>query len=521
MATYTYSSDDFILKRKYNISNETFTMKKVKGIDKLEGKKSYLFLNTDLPSLLSIHKESPTISNFNVKECTQMLNLADSSSYLFLFKENIIIGSLSNSQSQNIITKHLGKQIYGLKSFNFYNQNYLALSLEDKKDENSILINSQFNFVILDRHNNEVCRYQFERENEVCFSFVEVQMNFEYGINSNIYNNKKIFALGSGIMESTTIEPEYGFIHLIQLDENFKFTKLLELETKGGVYKMATQGNLLYVAICSTLFVYSIEINSKSKQFEIKLLRKNNDFTIINDLYCSNIFKDKNENILLVSDVYKSITVFKFDVEKEKLIEQCRDFNPIWCYSMAQTDNNMYLVSDVDGNVFTLRRELQPRSDEEKYKLERIAQFNFGERINRMINVSKTVDQKDWENIFSQGGSETSGSNRTNGLKVLNLGFGNNEDKKKENCNANNNNQINLTYFGTLEGSFGIIASLPKETYEFLMALQKEILKTVSSTGSFEYEKWRAFKVSIILYSYIYKLNRNSYRCRFLNLKKY
>jgi hypothetical protein len=455
-------------------------MKKVKGIDKSEGKKSYLFLNTDLPSLLSIHKESPNISNFNVKECSQMLNLPESSSYLFLFKENIILGSLSNSQSQNIITKHIGKQIYGLKSFNFYNQNYLALTLEEKKEENSILSNSQFNFVILDKHNNEVCRYQLDKENEVCMSFVELETNMELNDSSSV---RKIFALGTGIMESTTIEPEYGFIHLIQLDENFKFTKLLELETKGGVYKMATQGNLLYIAICSTLFVYSIEINPKSKQFEIKLLRKNNDFAIINDLYCNN----NSDNILLVSDVYKSITLFKFDLEKEKLIEQCRDFNPIWCYSMTQTETNMYLVSDIDGNVFTLRRELQPKSDEEKYKLERVAQFNFSERINKMINVSKTVNQKDWENIFAQGNNE-----RSSGLKILNQSWGRSEDEEKK---VNSNNQINLTYFGTLEGSFGIIASLPKDTYEFLMALQKEILKTVSSTGNFEYEKWRAFKV--------------------------
>jgi hypothetical protein len=254
------------------------------------------------------------------------------------------------------------------------------------------------------------------------------------------------------------------------VDENLKISKLLEFETKGGVYKMATQGNLLYIAICSTLYVYSVEINLKSKQYELRLLRKNMDFAIINDLYC-------HENFLLVSDVYKSITLFKFDEEKEKLTELCRDFNPIWCYALTQVESNLYTVSDIDGNLFSLRREMQPKSDEENYKLERVAQFNFGERINKMMTVSKSINAKDWENIFAP---------QDKALKVLSS-WGESQEEKK--------NQINVTYFGTLEGTFGLIATLPKDTFEFLQTLQKEILKTLSSTGNFDYEKWRAFKV--------------------------
>ena len=66
--------------------------------------------------------------------------------------------------------------------------------------------------------------------------------------------------------------------------------------------------NLLYVAIASTLHIYKIVNN------ELKHIRKHSDFTIINDLLC-------HDKFILVSDIYKSITVFTYDEEKDKLIE--------------------------------------------------------------------------------------------------------------------------------------------------------------------------------------------------------
>jgi hypothetical protein len=444
MPTYTYTKDDFILKRKYNISNETFTLKKIKCENK-----SYLFIDTDLPSILYIKKECPNICNFNIKECIDMIDLTlpnQENLYAFIFKDSIHIGLLSNTQSQNIITKHIGHQIYNLHKINHQN-NLIAYTQEETNG---------FSFVVIDKHLNEVTRYPFEKENEVCMTFVELSE-----FSDNYDSSKKVFAMGTGIMESKACEPEYGYIYLLEMDKNLKFTKLCEIETKGGVYKLATSNNLLYVAISSTLYVYSIK---SSKQFELKLLRKSNDFTLINDLYCY-------DNFVVVSDVYRSITIFKFDIEKEKLIETCRDFNPIWCYSLNKVDNNIFTISDIDGNIFSLRKETQPRCDEEKFKLERVSQFNFGERINKMVTVTRSIPTRDWDNIFTTG---TEGK-----------------------CNKDDSvSNIKLTYFASLDGSFGLLANIPKETYEFLLHIQNEILKHIASTGNFDYEKWRAYKVT-------------------------
>lgn len=489
---YTYTSDDFILKRKYNVSNDIFELNKIK-----RNKKNFIFINTDLPALLYINKEFPVFSNFNIKECLSIEQIISSTSdlplYFFIFKDKVEIGSLSNSQSQNISAKYLNKQIYNLKNItcntnqsNLSNyQNIIAMILEDRNEDKKT---SSFSFTLLDNQLSEISRYTLDQDKEVCTNFVEISLPIEI-----MRNNRKLFALGTGIIENDFSEPQRGFIYLIEMNENFKLKKVGEIETNGGVYKMDSKLNLIFVGISSTLYIYSVnplQQNYKNVlDYDIKLIKKHSDFTIINDILC-------HDNYVLVSDIYKSITVFKYDELKETLTECCRDYNPIWCYSMAQVTNNIYLVSDIDGNIFSLRRETYPKSDEEKYKLERINQFNFGERINKLINIKKKIGVKDWEAIHSlTERHETKIFNKLKGEMSLN------EKSNQSNQKNNGSNELSMTYFGTLDGTLGIIISIPKETYEYLIALQKEIIKVISSTGNLDYEKYRAFKVIILMMS--------------------
>ena len=109
MNNYKYSSEDFILKRNCLITNECFELKKIKS-----SSSNFLFVNTELPCVIYINKETPIVSNFNFKDCRNIYNLAAMDTFAFIFKENLIFGSLNSSQSQSIITKNFKKQIYCL-----------------------------------------------------------------------------------------------------------------------------------------------------------------------------------------------------------------------------------------------------------------------------------------------------------------------------------------------------------------------------------------------------------------------
>jgi hypothetical protein len=98
-----------------------------------------------------------------------------------------------------------------------------------------------------------------------------------------------------------------------------------------------------------------------------------------------------------------------------------------------------------------------------------------------MVNHKKKINQKDWDIIHG------------NNEKGVGMAF---NFRDAVGILIENEPFLNITYFGTLEGSLGVVISLPKDTYEFLNSLQTEILKVISSTGGFDYEKWRAFKVN-------------------------
>ena len=108
---------------------------------------------------------------------------------------------------------------------------------------------------------------------------------------------------------------------------------------------------------------YSIynEIKISDDQYNLKLIKKSNEFNFIYDFIC-------HDDYILLSDMYKSISLFKYEDSKEKFFEVSRDFNPLWVNSLCKSDENTYSVSDVNGNIYILKSENFPKNDEDKYK---------------------------------------------------------------------------------------------------------------------------------------------------------
>lgn len=128
MGSYKYSAEDFILKRNTLITSECFELKKIKNQSS-----NFLFINTELPCVIYINKENPIVSNFNFKECRNIYNLSAMDNFAFIFKNNLIFGSLNNSQSQSIVTKNFGKQIHCLTYLEKINS--IAFIAEDLEDD--------------------------------------------------------------------------------------------------------------------------------------------------------------------------------------------------------------------------------------------------------------------------------------------------------------------------------------------------------------------------------------------------
>ena len=485
---YIFSEEDFIFKRKYNLNFEDFSIKTIKQ----KNKKS-LFINTQTPSFINFNKETPNILYFNIKNCKNLIEIEENM-FLFIFNDKILIGSLSNIQSQNIITKFYGKQLNVIKLISFGISNNIDETNKNKHyiltiEENKIGNNLKNSVILNDLNLKEISRYDFEYENEQSYSFTEITLN-----QGNSIDNKLI-VIGTSIIDNKSKEASLGHLYLIEINKknNYSMKKLTEIETRGGVHKVISIDNTIYLSIGNILYIYILK-QLFDNSYEFQLTKKCTDFTLINDIYIwnenmnelienklndnkdnkneeenNNIINNiKNTHYIVISDISRSIGIYSYDILGNKLSEICRDYSNTWTYSFSQLNNNLLYISDIEGNIISLKKNNKPLKENDEIKLEKIAYYNYGERINSMI-ITK-IKNKD---LFSLSPN----------YKV---------------DNKENNDEIPILFFGTLEGSIGQIIQIKKEVFEFLKALKDLLIKNEPNIGNFNYNKCNNYNNGII-----------------------
>jgi len=142
-----------------SVSKEIFELKKVK-INNI----SNIFINSELPQLLSIKHEAPILTTFNIKDCDNISNIKSSNNtnkelYSFIFEDRVIIGSISKQQTQTISSKIFEKQIYQM--IHIQENSLIALICED---------DSLFSLRLIDKNLNEIANIDLEHK-ESCITF--------------------------------------------------------------------------------------------------------------------------------------------------------------------------------------------------------------------------------------------------------------------------------------------------------------------------------------------------------------
>ena len=323
----------------------------------------------------------------------------------------------------------------------------------------------------------EISRYEFPLENEQSNTITEIR----FKRHSNAIGDK-LFIIGTSIIENISKESTKGHLYLIDIKQsnNYKFSKLCEIETNGGVHKVISCEKFIYAAIGNILYIYKLK-QLFDNSYEIRQLRKYSEFTLINDIKLLNesnfgdgcdqsnnnsINITNLEHYLIISDIGRSIGIYCFSLEDYKFSELYRDHSHTWVYSNIQISDDTFYISDIEGNVVALKKNSLTKGENEPLKLERIAYYNIGERINSMI-VTK-IKNKD---LFSL-------SNEFN--------------------NYDSDDKINIIFFVTLEGSLGQIIQINKEIYLFLEALQNFLIKRNENIGGFNYDNWKKYRCGII-----------------------
>lgn len=94
---------------------------------------------------------------------------------------------------------------------------------------------------------------------------------------------------------------------------------------------------------------------------------------------------------IVVADLMKSISIVESgqdDQFRDEAKEVARHFATVWTTAVADIGSNQWLVSDAEGNLIVLRRNIDGITDEDRRRLEVTSELLLGEMVNRIRPVN-------------------------------------------------------------------------------------------------------------------------------------
>lgn len=166
------------------------------------------------------------------------------------------------------------------------------------------------------------------------------------------------------------------------------------------------------------------------------------------------------KSLILIADVYKSITVLRFQHESRTLSMVSRDYNPLMVYQieyLVDNANLAFLASDSEANLSIFMYQPESRESHGGQKLVRRADYHLGQKVNCMFRVACNFKQQFDRKVVAY-------------------------DNK------------HMTYFATLDGGFGFVLPLPEKAYRRLFMLQNVLLTHSAHLGGLNPKAFRTIK---------------------------
>lgn len=166
------------------------------------------------------------------------------------------------------------------------------------------------------------------------------------------------------------------------------------------------------------------------------------------------------KSLILIADVYKSVSVLRYQEEFRTLSIVSRDYNPLMVYQIEYLIDNAnvaFLASDSESNLSIFMYQPESRESHGGQKLLRRADYHLGQKVNAMFRVACNFKQQFDKKILAY-------------------------DNK------------HLTFFSTLDGGFGFILPLPEKTYRRLFMLQNVLLTHSAHLAGLNPKSYRTIK---------------------------
>ena len=171
---------------------------------------------------------------------------------------------------------------------------------------------------------------------------------------------------------------------------------------------------------------------------------------------------ETKDNLIVVGDLMKSITLLEYQRESGLggIVEIAHDFSSNWMTAVDILDDNTYLGAESSYNLFTVQRNADGDTEDKRGTLDLCGAFHLGDSVNRFRRGSLVMRMP---------------------------------DQSDDTTSSSSSSEISTWLFGTISGSLGVVATLPKREFLLLNKVQEAMQKVVTGVGNFSHSDFRSF----------------------------
>lgn len=255
------------------------------------------------------------------------------------------------------------------------------------------------------------------------------------------------------------------------------------------VYRVTNEKDDLIRNSSSSSGAMDISFNSQTKQFSTSEEPLSLQYECGHHGHILALYLKARGDYVLVGDLYRSMTLLQYKAGDGlgSLEEVARDFNSNYMRAVEIIgDDDHFLGADDNGNIFTVRRQTDAATDEERSKMEPQGGFHLGDSINvfRRGSLNSQPSEQDATSVFAASSSSSSKASVSSPSPVKSTLGG---------LTSVAGVGSTSILFGTISGAIGTIITLNYENFTFFSALERAMKTVLPAEGGLSHEDWRCF----------------------------
>ncbi|CAK4097320.1 unnamed protein product [Aphanomyces euteiches] len=432
LLTYTMDGSGLHDKKKVSLGAQPILLSPFRSKDVMN-----VFASSDRPTVIYAQHGKLVFSNVNVKQVNVMCpfnSVALPDCLALASAEELTIGTIDNIQKLHVQSVPLQEWPRRL-AHDAHSHTLAVCTVKYTMDDNHLEeIEVGFVRLIDDQSFDTLHTYRLDPFEAAC------------SIASVTFDGHAVpyYVVGTAYVHEEENEPHQGRILVFSVVQG-KLVLVAEKEVKGAVYCLnAFQGKLLAGINSKTqLFKWS---DTDELDKELVAECGHHGHTLV-------LYMESRGDFVAIGDLMKSISLLNYKALDGSLEEVAKDLNSNWMTAVDILDDDHFIGSETDFNLFCVERQSGATTDEERSRLDCVSEFHVGEFVNRFRHGSL---------VMQQPGQEAS-----KGSSLL---------------------------FGTVSGMIGCILPLDNAQYTFLRRLEAALNQVIKGVGGFLHKDWRMYE---------------------------